>query len=305
MRALASFAMRGRSQAAMVVTVLAMLALIMPLLSILSSAVVALVTLRNGPVEGLLIGALSSLASGVLAYLMLGSPAPVFGFLLVLWMPVWTLGVMLRSSRSLALVLQAGLGFGLLLILVLYIQLGDPRTQWMEIIQPLADGFVESQLLDAEQSLVFVQFMAGWMTGIFAAGFYLQLILAMLLARAWQAGLYNPGGFRAEFHTLNIGRPLGVVALALFGLTMAMGGDSSTLARELTLLLAPLFLLQGLAVSHRIVAATGMSVGWLAALYMLLFFAMPHAALLITLAGLLDVFVNFRSRLKPESGPDS
>ena len=45
MLGLASFSMRGRSQAAMAATVLAMLALLVPLLSILSSAVIALVTL--------------------------------------------------------------------------------------------------------------------------------------------------------------------------------------------------------------------------------------------------------------------
>ncbi len=181
----------------------------------------------------------------------------------------------------------------------------DPRAQWMEILQPLAKGFVESQLLDAGQSQVFVQFMAGWMTGIFAAGFYFQLMLAMLLARAWQAGLYNPGGFREEFHGLDIGRPLGVVALVLFGLALVLGDGSSTLARELALLLAPLFLLQGLAVAHRIVAALGMSVGWLVALYLLLFFAMPHAALIVILVGLVDVFVDFRGRLKQDTRPDS
>ncbi len=305
MRALASFTLRGRSQATMAATVLAMLALVMPLLSIPSSAVVALVTLRKGSVEGLLVGVMSSLATGVLAFLLLGSPVPVIGFLLVLWMPVWAIGGLLRSSRSLGMALQAGAGFGLLLILVLYIQLGDPRAQWMEILQPLAEGFVESQLLEVEQSQVFVQFMAGWMTGIFAAGFYFQLILAMLLARAWQAGLYNPGGFREEFHTLDIGRPLGLVALVLFGLALVLGEDSSTLARELALLLAPLFLLQGLAVAHRIVAVSGMSIGWLAALYLLLFFAVPHAALIVIFTGLLDVFVDFRGRLKQDSRPDS
>ena len=59
MRFLASMAMRGRSQAVMAATVLAILALPLPPLSILSAAVVALVTLRRGIREGLLILGLS------------------------------------------------------------------------------------------------------------------------------------------------------------------------------------------------------------------------------------------------------
>ena len=55
MYGLASFVMRGRSQAAMAATVLAILALRVPLLSILSSAVVAFVTLRKGLADGLMV----------------------------------------------------------------------------------------------------------------------------------------------------------------------------------------------------------------------------------------------------------
>ena len=116
MGGLASFAMRGRSQAAMAATGLAMLALVVPLLSILSSAVVALVTMRKGLGDGLMVGAISSLASGLLAHLLLGSPLPVVGFMLVLWLPAWALGAVLRTTRSLGLVVQLALGFSLMLI---------------------------------------------------------------------------------------------------------------------------------------------------------------------------------------------
>ena len=67
MQLLASFAMRGRSQAVMLVTVLAMLSLLFPPLSILSSSVVALVTLRKGATESGLVLALAGLACGLLA----------------------------------------------------------------------------------------------------------------------------------------------------------------------------------------------------------------------------------------------
>jgi hypothetical protein len=300
---LAGFAMRGRSQAAMAATVLAMLALLVPVLSILSSAVVALVTLRQGLADGLVVGAISALASGLLAFLLLGTPAPVLGFLLVLWLPVWILGVLLRTTRSLNLAVQAALVFGALLLAVFYLMLGQPEARWAELVTPVADSLVHSGVLDTSAKAAFVQVMAAWMNGVFAAGFYLQLVLALLLARAWQARLYNPGGFREEFGALRASRPLGIVALPLLGLLLLQGVEAPALGRDLGVLLAPLFFLQGLAVAHYLVHRSGMHWGWLMALYLLLFLAMPHAEILVTLVGLADVLLDFRRRFASGAPP--
>lgn len=303
MRRLAAFVMRGRSQAAMVATVLAMLALLMPVLSVPSSAVVGLVTLRKGLLDGLVVGAISALASGLLAYFALGSALPVAGFMLMLWLPVWVLGAVLRATRSLGLAIQAALGFGLLLVVFFYLQLGDPPSQWAIILQPMADGFVESQVLEQAQSDLFVQVLAAWMTGIFAAGFYFQLALALMLARSWQADLFNPGGFRQEFHEFRAGKALGIVAIPLLAMTLLQGTEAPALVRDLGMLLAPLFFLQGLAVAHAVVARTRMNTAWLVALYVLMIFAMPHAEILVTLVGLTDVFGDLRSRIKGAQTP--
>jgi len=120
-----------------------------------------------------------------------------------------------------------------------------------------------------------------------------------LLARSWQAQLYNPGGFRVEFHALRVSRTLGLVALPVLGPTLLMGAEAPALARDLGLLLAPMFFLQGLAVAHAVVARTSMQNGWLVALYVLLFFAMPYAEILVVVIGLADVFADFRGRTKP------
>jgi hypothetical protein len=293
--------MRGRSQAAMGATVSALLALLVPLLSIVSSAVVALVTLRKGASDGLAVGAISAAASALLAYLVLGTPAPVTGFLLLLWLPVWLLGLLLRGSRSLALAVQVALGFGLLLVAVLYLRLGDPQTQWVVILRPLAEGFVKSGLLNEPEAHTFVQSMAVWLTGIFAAGFYLQLVLALFLARAWQAQLYNPGGFGTELRKLRAHWGLGVVALPLLAWAWLQGAAAPALVRDLALLMLPLWLLQGLALAHGVVAQTRLHGGWLAALYLLLIIAAPQSLMLVTLAGLADVFLDLRGRLRARS----
>ncbi|MEE4376314.1 MAG: hypothetical protein V2J55_02215, partial [Candidatus Competibacteraceae bacterium] len=62
MRSLASFVMRGRSQAAMVIVV----AGVMPLLNLFSGAALALVTLRQGGREGFITLMLSTAIAGIL-----------------------------------------------------------------------------------------------------------------------------------------------------------------------------------------------------------------------------------------------
>jgi len=312
MGALIGFVMRGRMQATLSAAVLALLAMqapvlgglssaIMGLLSILSSALIGLVTLRHGPREGALVGGLAALVAGLPALLLSGNATPIAAFLVVLWMPLWLLGAMLRSSRSLGLTLQAGLGFGLLLVLMLHLQLGDPQQHWQEMLQPLGDAFVENQVLDDGQRETFVQLLSSWMTGILAAGFYLQLLMALLLARSWQARLYNPGGFREEFRNLRGNRGLSLMALAMLLLALLVGDEAPGFVRDLGLLLGALFLIQGLAVAHGVVAKAKMNLGWLVALYVLLFVVMPHAAMLVAMMGLIDTFADFRGRMESRS----
>lgn len=303
MGGLAGFVMRSRSQAAMVATLFAMLALLLPALSILSSAVVGLVTLRQGFWDGLLVGLISALASGLLALLLFGNLAPVVSFLVVLWLPVWLLGGLLRVGRSLDLAVQAGLLFGLALLGVLYLQADSPLELWRDTLQPLANAFVESNILEPSQSPSFIQEMAAWMSGVFAAAFYLQLVLSLFVARAWQARLYNPGGFRQEFHTLRAHRLLGLGALPLLLGMLWLGATGPALVRDLGVLLMPLFFLQGLAVAHASVAGLGLRAIWLVILYGSLIF--PDMLVLVTLLGLADVFLDIRGRLPvmPKRGP--
>jgi len=288
----------------MAATVPAVLALLLPMLGIVSSAVVALVTLRAGARDGLIVSAISSIASSLLTYLLLGTLKPALGFLLVLWLPAWALGILLRRSRSLSLMVQTALGFGLLLVALLHLALGDPQAQWVQILQPLAEGLVQSNLMEPAESQGLVQSMANWMTGFLAAGFYLQLLLAVFLARIWQAQLYNPGGFMAEFQGLRVHGSIALMVLPLFAMAWLQGAMAPALVRDLALLLAPLWLVQGMAVAHGAALQARLHPGWLVTLYALLLIAPAPAMTLVILVGLVDVPVDFRARLSLKSGPE-
>lgn len=297
MLGLASFIMRGRSQAALVAAVFAILSLLFPLTGMLSSATLALATLRQGPVEGLLVGLFAGLASGLFAFAALGSPLPALGFALALWLPVWALAVMLRNSGSPALtVTTAGL-MGLAILIGLKVGVADPAAYWAELLEPVRKGLIEGGILTDAESQALILEVARWMTGAFAATFYFQALLALFLGRWWQSLLYNPGGFGAEFRDLRLGKGLGVLGLALMAFILVKGENQW--AADLLILITPLFLLQGLALIHWLVKAMQANRGWLIGLYALFLLALPHAQVLTAGLGLADIWVNVRAKVKP------
>jgi hypothetical protein len=299
MRLLASYVMRGRSQAVMVTVLLGGLSLLLAPVSILSSGVVALVTLRQGVREGLLIGFLAASAFALLTLLALGDVAPGVGLLALLWLPAWFLGSVLRSTRSLALALQGALLLGVALIVTYYVQFPDPTEEWRQLLEPFSQRLVDAQLLPAHQQAELVESFALWMTGILAVLYQLQLSAALLLARWWQAVLYNPGGFRQEFHNLRLHRMLGFIALPVLALTFLgnQEGDVQLLDFAALLLMAVYFI-QGLAVVHGLVGKTKGKQGWLIATYVLLIMAMPHMFVMLSVAGYVDTWFDFRARVR-------
>ena len=297
MLGLASFIMRGRSQAALVAAVFAILSLLFPLTGMLSSATLALATLRQGPVEGLLVGLFAGLASGLFAFAALGSPLPALGFALALWLPVWVLAVLLRNSGSPALtVTTAGL-MGLAILIGLKVGVADPAAYWAELMEPVRQGLIKGGILTDAESQALILEVARWMTGAFAATFYFQALLALFLGRWWQSLLYNPGGFGAEFRDLRLGKGLGILGLALMAFILVK--SESQWAADLLILITPLFLLQGLALIHWLVKALQANRGWLIGLYALFLLALPHAQVLTAGLGLADIWVNVRARVRP------
>jgi hypothetical protein len=294
-QALASFTMRGRSQAALVATACAVLSLMVPLAGLISSAAVALVTLRKGAAEGLIVGAFAGLASGLLVFAALGSPVPAIGFALALWLPVWVLSVVLRQTRSLDLTIQSAALFGLLIVVAIRLQASDPAIYWAELLEPVRENLVSGGVIDAAVSEELLARISRWMTGAFAATFYFQLLLALFIGRWWQALLYNPGGFGAEFRTFRVQAGFGYLALALLVSVSLL--DQALWARELLLLLAPLFFLQGVAVVHFLAHVFSANRGWLIGFYALMLLVMPHAEILVGAFGLSDLWIDLRGRV--------
>jgi hypothetical protein len=301
MKGIATFVMRGPSQAALVAAVTALLSILVPPLGLFSAGSIGLVTLRNGPLYGLVVIAVATVGMGAIAWLALGSPLPVVGVLLMLWVPVLAMATLLGSTRSLSLTAQVAGGLGILVMLIAYAVMDDPAATWLQLLAPFREALIQDGVVTEEASTALFADLAGWMTGAFAAALVAQLLFGLFIARWWQALLYNPGGFGEEFRDLRLSRTFGVVVLLLLATLPFL--DGASLAANLLLVLGVLLLLQGLAVAHQLRARTQARPAWLIGFYVLLILFVPQTLLLVACVGLVDIWADIRARVAARSPP--
>lgn len=284
MRALAEFVMRGRMQAVLV----AAISMGSIFLAWLGAAVVALVILRKGTGPG--------------GHVLLWAALP--GLLVAVWQqdigPLAVLLVaaliaaLLRRSNSwpatLALAGVAGLLISTLLSLAAPAYLAQLADMLRQIVQEATRG-----MPDAQVQAPGVVAIAG-ILGLSASA---TAVMCVLLARWWQAQLYNPGGFRQEFHQLRL-PPLLTVPVVAVGLVLSSIGPTWMVWAMIAGL--PL-VFAGFALVHGLVGQRGMSSGWLVAMYCLWLVSDWVKALLLLLA-VADSWMNFRGR-GPRAGNES
>ena len=291
--------MRGRSAAVLIAAPTAVLFWVFPPILIVSGAVVALVTLRRGAAEGALLAALAGLGAGGLAGLVLGAVGPMLSVLLACWTPLWMLAWLLRATVSLSVTLRAAALLGLLGVGGFYLMLGDPAVWWSQALDGLRQGLPalpSGERATLEQLLDLLRSWAPLLPGQVVSAALLFVLAGLLLGRWWQALLYNPGGFRPEFHQLGLGRPLALLALALFGAAVLSGWP---VLSNLVLVLGTLYSVQGIAVAHALVFKLRLSPAWLLLLYLLL---VPLLSQLVMALGIADAWVDFRTRVRPRPG---
>lgn len=275
MMGLARFAMKSQLNAGVLAAGFAAL----PLLYALSAALVALVTLRRGATEGTRV-LIWSLAGGLVSWQLTGMILP----LLVL--PVTALlAMVMRSVQNWSVLLSVAALLGIVLAVVAQGLLGDRFEAVITQVQVGVAGTDTNQPL--WQMLESVKPNAAFLVMTVEL---LEALLCLVLARYWQAGLYNPGGFRQEFHALRISGRLLVALVLLAGLAYVVKPAA------MLLLLLPL-LFAGVALVHGVIAKTNMGGQWLLAFYvgglLLNQFILP----LLVLGAVIDGVVDIRARL--------
>lgn len=302
MHALAQFIMSSRLRALLV-------AFLGNLLPLISPATVALVTVRKGLNEGVLVLLWAVLPLVLMLYVSEVNP-------LLVWTSVASVLVVLLAALILRITASWQLTLlGLVLLSALSVAPMSAMNENVALLQatlmekleqmqrlPVEPESGQADQIKVDQAQVAVetgaepeleslplsqQFVLGLLAWVVAMG----SVASLLLGRWWQALLYNPGGFATEFRALRL-YPLmaltlvaGMASCYLFSTEYAAWGN---------LLGLPL-LIAGLALVHHRLAVGKIGVHWLAIFYIcFLLLPGPFSVMLLGL-GLLDSMMDLRS----------
>lgn len=282
MRALAEFAMRGRAQAIGV----AIIGIILPFFVWVSAAVVGLVALRRSGQDAFVVLGWSVLAA-VAIMLWQGDPGPVVA-LIGIAVAAWVL----RWSRSWPLALVTIVVVALLSALVL----NTLGSRFVTELAGLLNEFLAKlrEQMSPEQAALIGVMSAVQINGLLGLRNASLITIALLLARWWQAKLYNPGGFREEFHSLRLPVPVTLGLLAAGLLIAQVGNDYRVWAA----LFALPFVVAGFALMHGLVGIKRWGRGPLIVLYIAWLLAWELVTGVLLLLAVVDSWWDFRGRLR-------
>lgn len=283
MRALASFIMRGRVQATFVVVISAVL----PLLFWLSAAAGSLVFLRRGFKDASSVIAWGLLPAVVMWYF--GEPSTLLVFLGTLG-----LAALLRAGHSWSRVLLSSVVLGLLYSLILDAVLRETFEVLAKALEKALPQFEGKPVLPGELIGPLLVASSAVMLQLFS-------LLALMLARYWQAALYNPGGFVREFRELKLPLVPMLALVSLMALGPFIGSQFIVLASASSLVL----LLAGIALIHGLVAQGRLAGFWLVGMYVTLPLLMQLMYPLLVVLAIVDSLIDFRGRKSPSQGDDS
>lgn len=297
MKGLAEFVMRGPVNAGVVAAATLLLGLVVAPFAWLSAAVIALVALRLGALATLRVAGPALAGVALAGALMLGQGGAIAVSGLVAWLPAVALALVLRQRVRLDDTLLVACAVGWAVVVGTYLFVEDPAGLWRDLLHRMMppEAMATRFDLSAEAVRQIIDTMAPLMTGLVAMSVVFSAITSLLLARWWQSLLYNPGGFGREFRALRLGRTaaaatVGITALALF--TTPAWIDS------LALVVASVYVFQGLAVAHGVVKGLELGPGWLAALYIALLPLMPYVVFGLMIVGAVDSWADYRRRVQ-------
>lgn len=251
------------------------------------AAIIALVILRRGFYQG--------------GYVLFWALLP--GVLLCLWGDIGPLAtllgaslvaVVLRTTASWSWALMVASLSGVLTSVLLTV---FGSVYLGQIVAILDETLAQVANQSAEQgALALIVPSKAWVAGLLGMSNAFSVAVCLVLARWWQALLYNPGGFKEEFLKLRLAPQLSVTLLAAGVGVATMGPDY----RFWALIFAVPLVFAGFALAHAIVAIRQMGSHWLVVFYICWLLLDPLKILLL-LTTVADSWLDIRARIAARS----
>ncbi len=284
-------------QGAIVASSALVLSTILAPLVVVSSAIVALIWMRLGARAGLITVGISLLFSTTIA-LMTALPVLAPSAVMVSsWLPVIVMAWVLRNTVRLDLSFLAGAALVATVLVAVYAAIPDIAASWRRLFSAVLENPQmfpgQFQEMDPEVRDRLLTSASRYITGLYGAMWFFLAALSLLLARSWQAQLFNPGGLRKEFHELRFGVVISVVAIVVACAALLTRVE---LLVALAMLVCAIFALQGVAILHGVVRRRGLGTVWLVVAYVLILFTMPESVIFLAVCGVTDAWFDFRKR---------
>ena len=200
------------------------------------------------------------------------------------------LALILRGTGSWQFTLLASVGVGMLALFGF-----SQQTEMFTLLETQftqsAEQVINSPEFQGQLNIPGPERLHELMLMAFASSATAMTLALLMLARSWQAKLYNPGGFREEFHALRLDWRLSSV---LFVLYLLSDLGVPVLLQMKLLFVLPL-MIAGVALVHGLVGRRKLPVSILVIFYSVMVF--PAMLQLVGLAALADSWFDFRSKV--------
>lgn len=306
LRRFTEFVLRSRLNAVLAAFLLSFIPLIGASISIL---IATLVTLRKGALEGTIV-LVASLAPFLINYMVAPVPADAHMLLIATLTVIainiltWLLALILRSYANWSLVVEVAAFVGIVLVGCIHYAYPEIQDWWSaqltayfsktsSLLGSLTpdDGSSASDNTAAAANIV--ANVKQYATGFIVASVMFNALLQLILARWWQAVMFNPGELRKELHQIRLSY-ISVVIFAVISIGAYLG---NSICLDFTPVMMTAFCAAGLSMIHYVVLSRKANWFWLAVVYMGIMFVFPLGMALIAIAGLFDSLLDLRKRL--------
>lgn len=300
LRRFTSYILQSRLHAVLVAFVTA----IAPIIGSISIVIAALVTLRKGSRDGAVVVIAATLGA-VLQYVVYpasnesGMAAAVILVLIASNVLTWLLAVVLRRYSYWNLTLEVAALVGIAAVIVIHLIYPNVQDWWQTQLTAYlskATSAMDAVKPDAQTNaaqIELVGLMKQYATGLVIASIIFNALLQLLIARWWQAVMFNPGELRKELHQVRLSYAAG--ASLLLGFALSYGHVE--IAMDVMPILLMTFFIAGLSLLHYLVAR--LDIGWalLILIYMAVIWLFPVSIVIVSFIALMDTTVNIRQRI--------
>jgi hypothetical protein len=300
LRRFTDYILQSRLHAVLVAFVIA----VAPVIGSISIVIAALITLRKGSREGALVVAAATLGA-VLQYIVYpasnesGMAMAVILALIASNVLTWLFAIMLRQYSYWNLTLEVAALVGIFAVIAAHIVYPGIQDWWQtQLTAYLSKAASNVDLVKPDAETIAAQvelvgIMKQYATGLVIASLLFNALLQLLIARWWQAVMFNPGELRKELHQIRLSYATGI--LFVIGAVLSYGRVE--MAMDIMPVLLMVFFIAGLSLLHYLIAPTNFSWMLLILMYMAVMWLFPVSIVIVSFIALLDTTVNIRQRI--------